>query len=159
PFVESLEIAEYVRANTEPDERIAVVGSEPQVYFYADRRAATGFLYTYPLMEAQPFARSMQERMIGEIERAEPAFIVYVRNPHSWALRADSETLLLDWFDGYRDRYYHLVGLIDQFPGRSESHWAPDVLWPPRSNIWIAVLERNGRSPGGVRADKPSPSG
>lgn len=29
------------------EDRIAVVGSEPQIYFYADRQAATGYVDTY----------------------------------------------------------------------------------------------------------------
>jgi hypothetical protein len=142
PFVESIEIGERVRERTRPDERIAVIGSEPQIYFYADRRAATGFLYMYPLMEAQPFARAMQEQMIAEIERASPAVLVFVRNRHSWAVRPDSETLLLDWFDTYRERHYRLAGLIEQHPERSVHHWGAERPWPPRTSDWIALLER-----------------
>ena len=33
------------------------------------RRAATSYMYTYPMMEPQPFAVRMQEEMIAEIER------------------------------------------------------------------------------------------
>ncbi|MBM3319703.1 MAG: hypothetical protein FJY73_03390, partial [Candidatus Eisenbacteria bacterium] len=142
PFVESIEIGERVRERTRPDERIAVIGSEPEIYFYADRRAATGFLYVYPMMEAQPFARAMQEQMIAEIERASPAVLVFVRNRHSWAIRPDSETLLLDWFDTYRERNYRLTGLVEQHPERSVFHWGPDLPWPPRTSDWIAVLDR-----------------
>ena len=44
------------RRHTAPADRVAVIGSEPQIYFYARRRAATSFMYIYPLMEPQPFA-------------------------------------------------------------------------------------------------------
>ena len=43
PFPESLEVARYLREHTSPTERIAVVGSEPQIYIYARRRGATGY--------------------------------------------------------------------------------------------------------------------
>ena len=51
PFVESAVIADYLSRHTTPDQRVAVIGSEPQIYFYAKRRAATGHIYTYPLVE------------------------------------------------------------------------------------------------------------
>ena len=62
-----------------------MLGSEPQIYFYSQRRSATGYLYTYPLMEPQPFARRMQEEMIREIESTQPEFVVLVL-VSGWAL-------------------------------------------------------------------------
>ena len=64
PFVESVEIARYIREKTVPRDRIAVLGSEPEIYFYAGRKSATGYIYTYPLMEPQPYASRMQDEMI-----------------------------------------------------------------------------------------------
>src|SRR6267142_123163 len=76
PFPEALEVARYIRERSAPADRIAVLGSEPEIYFYSGRRAATGYLHTYPLMEAQPYAARMQREMVGQIERARPAFLV-----------------------------------------------------------------------------------
>ena len=42
PFIESVEIARYIRDHTDEADRIAVLGSEPEIYFYAQRRSATG---------------------------------------------------------------------------------------------------------------------
>ena len=84
PFPESLEIADYLRRSSAPTDKIAVIGSEPQLYFYANRRAATSYIYTYALMEEQPFALRMQQEMIQQIERNQPKFIVYVQVPSSW---------------------------------------------------------------------------
>src|SRR5437773_8482945 len=50
PFPESVRIAEYVRDHTSPHDTIAVLGSEPQIYFYAQRHSAIGYVYTYGLM-------------------------------------------------------------------------------------------------------------
>jgi hypothetical protein len=43
----------YIRDHTQSDDRIAVLGSEPEAYFYARRRAATKYIYTYPLLARQ----------------------------------------------------------------------------------------------------------
>lgn len=142
PFVESPRIARYIRERTDPGDTIAVIGSEPQIYFYADRRAATGYVYTYALMEEHRFALAMQQEMIDEIEAARPKYMVYVRNVHSWGYRDDSETKLLDWFGKYRSRHYELAAMVNMFPTGTEYHWEPPIPWPPRSDFWIAILKR-----------------
>ena len=75
PFVESCVIADYLRDHTTPDQRVAVVGSEPQVYFYAKRRAATGHIYAYPLVERQPLRCKCSRRCAGKSGR---------RSRHFW---------------------------------------------------------------------------
>jgi len=64
PFPEMICIADFVRQHTKPDDQIAVLGSEPEIYFYADRRSATGYIYTYALMEPHKYASQMQREMM-----------------------------------------------------------------------------------------------
>ena len=68
PFLESPEIGRYLTAHTTPADQIAILGSEPQILFYAHRRPATGYIYMYGLMEDQPFATRMQDEMMREVE-------------------------------------------------------------------------------------------
>ena len=42
PFAEAEKIGEYLRSQTTLDDTIAVLGSEPEIYFYAHGRSATG---------------------------------------------------------------------------------------------------------------------
>jgi len=49
PFPEAQVISEYLNQHSSPNARIAVIGSEPEVYFYSRRHSATGYIYTYPL--------------------------------------------------------------------------------------------------------------
>lgn len=113
PFPESIEIAEYIKKNTDTDDKIAVLGSEPQIYFYSKRKAATGYLYMYPLMEGHKYAQTMQEEMINNIESSQPTYIVIVNVPWSWLLRPDSSKLLLNWIPSYIKKSYVLSGVID----------------------------------------------
>lgn len=112
PFPESARIAEFLRERTTPADTIAVVGSEPQIYFYAQRRSATGYIYTYGLMEQHPYALEMQREMIREIEAARPKYVVYVSIGASWLRRDDSHTLLFDWFNEYSERELRPVGYV-----------------------------------------------
>ena len=116
PFGESLVVARYIREHTKPEARIAVLGSEPQLYFYANRHSATGYIYTYPLMEPQPYASEMQQKMIKEIEAAKPEFIVYVKNDYSWVKYKTSDLAIFHWAGQYTSRFYELVGVVGQRP-------------------------------------------
>ena len=47
--------------------QLAILDSEPEIYFYSRCQAATGFIYTYPLMEEHAYALKLQRQMIDEI--------------------------------------------------------------------------------------------
>ena len=101
PFPESLDIASYIEKHCPLDEKIVVLGSEPQIYFYSHRHSATGYIYMYPLMEHQPLAVTMQKEMIREVEAAKPRYTIFVSVSTSWDRSTDSEQLLLHWMEPY----------------------------------------------------------
>jgi hypothetical protein len=151
PFPESLDVADYIQRNSRKDQPIVVIGSEPEIYFYAHRHSSTSQIYTYPLMEPQPFARQMQEDMIRQIERNPPQFLVFVSIPTSWLRKPDSSLLLLDWAGGYVQKNMRQVGLI-QFTGpqTTEAVWGPGAAATPlRSTDFVSVFVRSapGRMP------------
>ncbi len=113
PFPESIKIGEYIRAQSSVSDTIAVFGSEPQIYFYSRRHSATGYIYTYGLMEPQPYAHQMQQEMMREIETAHPKFLVLVVVNKSWLAGRDSDQSILRWADAYCDANYEEVGLIN----------------------------------------------
>jgi hypothetical protein len=78
------EVADYLRANSAPQDQVAVLGSEPAIYFYSHRHSASGYIYMYGLTEKQKYAQQMRQEMIAEVERAQPPFVVYVDNADSW---------------------------------------------------------------------------
>ncbi len=60
--IESRALADYVRAETHPDQTILNWGRETQLYFYADRKPATRYLYDRPFWQDPPtFGRAMAE--------------------------------------------------------------------------------------------------
>jgi hypothetical protein len=127
PFPESLEIAQYLKDHSTEQDQIAIVGSEPQVYFYANRRAATGYILTYALMEPHPYALSMQQEMISEIEHAKPEYMVFANIPTSWLMRKDSEKLIFEWFADYVGKYYERVGVVDIGHNGTNYLWNEDA--------------------------------
>ena len=144
PFPESIEIAEYIKNHSGKDDKIAVIGSEPQVYFYANRKSATGYIYVYGLMEPHAYASKMQLDMIHEIEKARPKYAVIVDVPVSWLRGPNSDTTIFKWAQRYLDLNYRIVGLVDINPnGNSKAYWDDDARRNrPTSQFNVYVLER-----------------
>jgi len=142
PFPEAVEIARYIKDNSSKDDTIAVLGSEPEIFFYSQRRSATAYIYTYPLMEPQPYAVDMQREMIRQIETARPRFLVYVKFYSSWMFREDSEKLIVDWLEQYVPSHYRQRGIVEIITSNKTLYnWNPDAK-PLKEEHWIFVGER-----------------
>ncbi|MEW6668823.1 MAG: hypothetical protein AB1512_26730 [Thermodesulfobacteriota bacterium] len=144
PFPEAVEIAKFIHARSLPGDTLAVMGSEPEIYFYARRRAATGYLYTYPLTENHPFAERMQQEMASQIEKAMPRFLVFVGNPFSWSGAPGSAAPLFEWFNRFVGLHYRLVGTVDTLSSQETAYaWDEEaVTYQKRSRSWMDVFER-----------------
>ena len=107
---------------------MAVLGSEPEIYFLSRRHSVTGYIYTYGMMEPQPFARRMQEEMIHDIETTQPGFIIFVDAPMSWFRQPDSDLRIFDWWNSYQTNYT-LVAISDVIsPTETINAWGADVV-------------------------------
>jgi len=142
PFAEALQISDFIKSHSTAEDRIAVIGSEPEIYFYSGRLSATGYVYMYPLTEVQPFASTMQKEIISEVEKARPRFVVFVDTPLSWLLHADSDTTIILWAEKYVQTGYQLAGIIDMLAAGSQYHWEDAKSYGPRSPYRIFVFER-----------------
>jgi hypothetical protein len=147
PFPESLEIARFIKEHSTKDDRIAILGSEPQIYFYSSRRSATGYVYTYALMEPHPYALQMQQEMIREIEAARPKFLVFVKVFTSWCIKPGSEQMIFEWFEQYQQKNYSQIGIVDIIsPKLTVYHLGDsDIEYSPRSEIWLSVFQRKDK--------------
>lgn len=144
PFVESIIIADFLKRNSTKDDKIAILGSEPQIYFYADRYPATGYVYTYGLVENHTYSLSMQKEMIKEIENNNPKYMLFVNVKLSWLVRPNSEKHIFYWADQYIKEKYKLIALIDVNPNRSSSLIIGEQLinYKPQSQNTIFIYER-----------------
>jgi hypothetical protein len=148
PFPEAVKIAGYIKQHSSDDTTIAVLGSEPEIAFYSNRRSATGHIYMYGLMEPQPYAVKMQQQMIQEIESANPEYLVFVNIPTSWLFSPQSNPLLFDWFNRHAKETLKLVGLVEILSETNTVyHWdIPDQKCHPQSRSFIAVYKRKSTS-------------
>jgi len=140
PFPESIRIAEYARNHTDPEDTIGILGSEPQIYFYSNRHAATGYIYTYSLMELQSYALPMQQEMIREIEVTRPKYLIAVHITSSWLKHPGSEALILRWINVYLKEHYDVVGAVNIVANDRTDYYfeqVPKLALPPVNYILL----------------------
>jgi hypothetical protein len=143
PFPEVVPIADYIRRHTPEDSTIAVLGSEPEIYFYAHRHSATGYIYTYGLMENQKYALKMQEQMITEIEAARPETLVFVNLFSSWDPNRDTKELIYEWARRYIQDHYEITGVVDIPMTKTNYRWGSDAKsYTPKPYFAIMVFTR-----------------
>ena len=146
PFPESIRIAEYIKRHSKRLDKIAVLGSEPQIYFYSSRRSATGYIYMYGLMEDQKHALQMQKEMTEEIEKAKPTYLIFVNIPTSWLARERSERYIFHWFEAYQESQFILVGVVDIYD-QTEYRWDQGTHHDsPRSPLFLCIYKNKIRS-------------
>jgi 4-amino-4-deoxy-L-arabinose transferase-like glycosyltransferase len=143
PFPEAQTISEYLRRETGEDTRIAVMGSEPEIYFYSRRHSATGYIYMYPLMENQKYALDMQKEMANEIESNPPEYIVVVNVSTSWMPGPDSNGFIFDWFRKYLSDQYEIVGVADEVAPETRYVWGDAAKsYRVQSDASVQVFKR-----------------
>ena len=143
PFLESVRIGSYVREHTEPGDTIAVLGSEPEIYFYSHRHAATGYIYTYGLMESQKYAQQMQQEMIREIEGTRPKYLVSVAMVYSWLRRPDSEQAIFTWANKYMAQNYTVAGFVNITPTETDYFFGDVPQSVETLKDYILIYRRN----------------
>ena len=146
PFVEAIEISKYIKENSTKDDRIEVIGSEPEIYFYSDRRAASKYAVIYTMIGSHKYALEMQKDYAAQVEAARPKFIIYVSVATSWAMPPEAEKWILGWVNLYVSTNYDLVGVIDiNRNDPSKFMWDEDAVGiRPESKNWISVYRIKG---------------
>jgi hypothetical protein len=144
PFPEAVIVADYLRSQSRPEDRIAILGSEPEILFYADRISATGHIYMYGLMENHRYAAAMQQQLIGEVETAAPRFMVVVNSETSWKLQENSLNRIQDWGDSYIPTRYDEVGMVEiSDNGTTRYLWGEETVGhEPATNSFISIYRR-----------------
>ena len=116
PFVESIFVGKYIEKNSDPEDSILVIGSEPQIYFYSKRRSATKYMYFYPLMLKSEYVESMQKDALKEIIMRRPKYIVFANEYFSLLPNKDSPLYLIEELNNIVMEQYKPVACALAYP-------------------------------------------
>ena len=143
PFPAAVQIGDYLKEHSSATDRIAVLGSEPEILFYSGRLSATGHIYMYGLMENHPYAETMQLELIRQIESARPKYCVYNNMRFSWLQGPNSPPALFNWMEKYLKEHYEQVGVVEVYDNASQCLWDADaVKYVPRTDAHLIVYKR-----------------
>jgi len=121
-FPETLEAASYLIEHTQPGDRIAVIGSQPELFFYTDRRSALGYMYSYPMFEPHAYAQEMREDAVRQIRAAAPKLIVVFNYPASLGTARPADWPYMQWVQKHVHARYDLLKTFE-IPVPAEVRW------------------------------------
>jgi 4-amino-4-deoxy-L-arabinose transferase-like glycosyltransferase len=101
-FIVAPEVARLLQSVTEPCERILIVGSEPEILFYSQRRSCTRLIITYPLLGPYPYSEGLRNEYLDDFRRCRPRYVVLCANRLS----------LTEWLDYYNTLMDPLVKIL-----------------------------------------------
>ncbi|UCG44092.1 MAG: glycosyltransferase family 39 protein [candidate division WOR-3 bacterium] len=116
---DDITLADYIRENTKPGDRVFLWGYEPLVYFLSRRPVVSRFIYTYPLVVAWAPAALRQELM-DELRQAPATLFVVAHGdstPHVMGHGLDSYRTLQQFTElrTYVDEHYEPAGEVARF--------------------------------------------
>lgn len=145
PFREAKIVGDYLKNESQPGDRVLVIGAEPEINFYAQRRSVTGYIYSYPFFEDQPFAEEMSKEWMEEINLDHPEYIVLMGHWKTYVSREHpmfkeiwnfSETFILE--NGYQ-----VIGEVDLPIQDGGQAWGEDARKrQTESENWIRVYSK-----------------
>jgi Dolichyl-phosphate-mannose-protein mannosyltransferase len=139
-------LASYISNHSTPASRIAVFGSEPEIYFYAHRHAASGYIYMYDITSPAAHADEMKQEMFREVEAAQPEFVVDVHERFSWSVNLSAEPQRIhEWLEQYLESgNYRRVAVAENVKGQIVYLWDSDAAgYSPTSEFYICLYQRN----------------
>ncbi len=142
PFREAVAMADHIRTITGENDRILVLGSEAEIYYYAKRVAASGYLFVHGMVSNQPRNLDMQRELIAEAENSRPEVMVLCGVQYSWLKQPGTPDVVLRWFERYSSGF-DIVGVVDMLPGGSVYRWGADAAhYVPRADNYLVVYGR-----------------
>lgn len=149
PFPESMEIANWINANSKPEDQIVLFGSEPQVYFYTKKKCPSRHAYFAAIVDNVPQHKEWQREFVADIEKAKPRYFVFYNHGISLFVQPNTDKYVFDWANKYLTENYQLVGVVDMVPGQHATYaWREQLNgFKPQAQEQIYVYERKQSSP------------
>ena len=124
PFCQSLSLGNWLRAQAGMNGTVFIIGSEPQILFYAGITFPSRFFYFYPVMTPTQSIMFFRNELFNDLQRAMPDYLVFVNNPSSHLIRSPKGSIFIMNMFRLFSRY-ELVAV--------SSYWADQVLTDNRS--------------------------
>jgi 4-amino-4-deoxy-L-arabinose transferase-like glycosyltransferase len=145
-FADAGEIASFIRGAAAGDDRVAVLGSEPEILFLSGRRSATRQIFTNFFREGHGMGAEMEAGMIRELDSARPAVIVVVNQGFSWGAKPRKDWPVMRWAAEYTALHCELAGTVTPVSADSSRFlWGAEARADPGADAAPVVIYRRIR--------------
>ncbi len=109
-FIEAAPMAAKLKKITRPEDFVYVVGSEPQIYYMADRISSSRFVITYPLIIPTSKTQTYQNELIADLKKRPPRAIVVSTKQSSGIFNEQGQSRHMDFIIDLLKKNYILQG-------------------------------------------------
>jgi 4-amino-4-deoxy-L-arabinose transferase-like glycosyltransferase len=142
PFQESYIMGTKIQKMSKPGDSILVLGSEPQILFYAKLPSVSEHMHYYQLVDGGSQNDSLQNVLINKAEKSKPRFLVFSRVGYSW-LNKNPESKLFTWINPFLQNNYNLIGVANPRPQQTaEYFWEKDASFDKMKEESLLLFER-----------------
>jgi hypothetical protein len=85
PFANSAAAGRYLAEHTAPQEPVLVLGSEPEIYYYAQRPAACRMAIYYPMTGPYSYSAALCDEFLAQWQRQPPRYVAALCVPSSYS--------------------------------------------------------------------------
>lgn len=145
PFEESKEVGRYLKSRAQPGDKVAVLGSEPQIFLYSGMKSPSRHTFVAFIVSLNPNSKKWQDELVQDVEKDKPKYLVIVYHPYSWALDPKSDMTAYNWMWNYARANYHPIGYADMISRNDTRYkWDAEALsYRPEGKEYLTVYERN----------------
>ncbi|PJC49519.1 hypothetical protein CO033_01130 [Candidatus Nomurabacteria bacterium CG_4_9_14_0_2_um_filter_32_10] len=126
PFGESMEVARHLAEVTNKDDSVFIAGSEPQIYYYAQRKSPNRFIITFPLNLPTQYREQYQTELVNNLENTKPNAIIISKRSDSGLYREGSPEIFIKYLNEIILKNYHTIGGYVWYDN-DNGHWQ-DIL-------------------------------
>lgn len=113
PFPETMEIAKYLNSVMKPEDKLAVFGSEPELFIYTNKTSPTRHVFFSTIVASIPEHKKFQREFVKDIEAAKPKYFVFYRHSVSLLVQANVDQYVFEWANKYLSDNYKVIGVVD----------------------------------------------
>ena len=144
-------IGRFIAEHSAADDTVFILGSEPHILYYANRKSASRYIFVYPLTGPFPDVRQRQQVALREIMDSKPRFIITVSEPGSFLADPAAPTDLTDALARLVKQSYRLAAVTPLTPEgdrpvltgqQATEEWQA----APYTCCTLAVWERKGQT-------------
>ncbi len=154
---DEIEVAEHMRDRTTPEDLIWVWGNHSIMYYWADRRSPTRFIFNSPLMAAigeNEFQPRWKNEVLESLHAHPPTYIVITWYDRTWFdfKNPVEEFADIPGYQNFLDRYYRREAFMGRFAIHRLTPWwsrlnPPDLLDAVTAIDLLADLNRATLTP------------